>query len=121
MDIKTAAHYLKMGYRIRRACWEPEEYLSEVADMIDKVEVGYSHPWDEATKTFLEKRYVSTIGHSYSAGLADLLADDWEIITAGIRKQFNKYGNFEYNDEPDWDNYVCKSSWFDDDDEEENK
>jgi hypothetical protein len=112
MDIKTASHYLKLGYRIRRTEWEPEEHLTELAGMIDRVEVNYSYQLDEETKTFVKRRYVGS-GSLYSASLEDLLADDWEIITTGIRKQFNKHGNFEYEDEPDWDNYVCTSSWFD--------
>jgi len=112
MDIKTAAHYLKIGYRIRRACWEPEEHLTEIADMIDRVEVGYSHRLDEETKTFVEQRYVGS-GGLYSASLEDLLADDWEIVVVGIRKPFNKHGNLEYNDEPDWDNYSSETDYFD--------
>lgn len=116
MDIATAAKYLKIGYRIRRACWELEEYVEECGDMLEKKEIHYSNVYNQETKKFEKHRYLSRWGGINPLGLSDLLAEDWEIITTGIRKQFNKYGNFEYDDEPDWDNYVCKG-WGDEDDE----
>ena len=118
MNISIAAHYLKIGYRIRRACWEPEEYLYELADMLERVEVHHSSSFNDKTAKFVEHRYV---GHGGPAlvFLQDLLADDWEIITTGIRKQFNKYGDFEYDDETDWDLYEPEdSSWGNEDEDE---
>lgn len=60
MDIHTAAHYMRSGYRIRRASWDPESWISEEA----------------------MRRYPVTFV------LRDLLADDWEVITQGIVKDF---------------------------------
>lgn len=105
MNIVAAAHYLKAGYRIRRACWEPEEYLYEIGDMLEKREIHESTVFKDGKIERL--RYL---GHNHiaSIGLGELLADDWEVITEGIRKHYNKNASIEYNDEPDWDNYVCK-------------
>lgn len=62
MDIRTAAHYMKLGYRIRRSFWEPEEWVSE--------------------------KLMGSYAMYYSFGMDDLLADDWELITDGIIKDF---------------------------------
>lgn len=67
MNIHTAAKYAWEGYRIRRASWEPDEWISE--------ESMRRHPI-----TFM---------------IHDLLADDWEIITEGIVKDFPE---IEYSD-----------------------
>jgi predicted methyltransferase len=116
MNISTAAHYLKIGYRIRRASWEPEECVTECAGMLSRREVRYYNLVEAGS--FTKERYVSE-GVNADLGLEDLLADDWEIITTNIRKQFNKYGNFEYDDETDWDNYEPKyNSWGDEDEDE---
>ena len=116
MDIYTAAKYLKIGYRIKRACWEPEECLTECGSMLEKkVWIKYGH-FNPETRTFEDRRYL-TDEHISAITLEDLLADDWEVVTAGLRKDFNKYGNPEYLDEPDWDNYVCKG-WGDDEEDE---
>jgi hypothetical protein len=58
MDIYTAAKYMQIGYRIRRTSWRNRYYIS----------------WDEMlfTKLFRE----------------DLVADDWEVITQGIIRDF---------------------------------
>jgi hypothetical protein len=108
MNIQTAARYLEIGYRVRRTSWEPEEYLHEMADALEKIEVHYGSTYDKDTKQIVERRYVSKWGSINPLGLQDMLADDWEVITTGIRKSFNKYGNLEYIDEPDWDNYEPK-------------
>jgi hypothetical protein len=110
MNIATAAIYMEKGYRIRRACWEPEEFLSECADMLDKREVlNYGVIDDNG------HRDVRGVSDSMAiVGLKDLLADDWEIITSNIRKEFNKYGSFEYDDDIDFDNYEPDYSYFED-------
>jgi hypothetical protein len=115
MNISTAAHYLKIGYRIRRPHWEPEECITECADMLSRREVHYCNIVKEGG--FTKERYVSE-GYNADLGLEELLADDWEIITTGIRKQFNKYGNFEYEDETDWDNYEPSYSHWGNEDED---
>ncbi len=104
MNLTTVAHYLHLGYRIRRTCWEPDEYMYEIGGMLQKMEAFYHSEIQGGA--LIEKR--SLVDSNIFLMLGDLLADDWEIITTGIRKQFNKYGNFEYQDEPDWDNYVCR-------------
>ena len=114
MNISTAAIYMKKGYRVRRACWEPEEYISGIGDMLDKMEVYYLNIWDDKQRKIIEHRRI------HSAGICqfepeDLLADDWEIITTGIRKQFDEYGNIEYDDETDSDdNY---EGWYGEEEE----
>jgi hypothetical protein len=54
MDIATAAKYMKLGYRIKRADWPDFLYGDK----------------------------------SGNYSIDDLLADDWEIITRGIIKDF---------------------------------
>jgi hypothetical protein len=110
MNIATAAHYLKLGYRVRRACWEPEELLTECADMLDRREILHYGVIDDTGDH--EVRSV-TEGPAI-LGLQDLLAEDWEIITSNIRKEFNKYGSFEYDDDIDFDNYELDYSYFED-------
>lgn len=111
MNLHIAAQYMKIGYRIRRPHWEPEEYLYELADMLDKVEVTEYYTTDEKSGELVKKRSISC-GSPAHIDLQDLLAYDWEIIVSGIRKQFNKHGNFEYNDEPDWDNWKYDGDYF---------
>ena len=116
MDIKAAAVYLKIGYRIRRASWH--------ADCFIKTDSG-------GDIEFYSRREYWSIGggemthHSYIGGglnimtIDDMLAEDWELITDGIRKHYNKHGDMEYEDDTDWDNYVApKSSYWGDEDEE---
>ena len=47
MNIAIAAHYMNIGYRVRRTSWEPEEYLAELAGMFQKQEVHYSNVWNK--------------------------------------------------------------------------
>lgn len=64
MDIHSAAHYLKNGYRIRRPDWESGEYIFPLEGML------YSR-WHEHH------------GHSegiWNPELGDLLANDWELL-----------------------------------------
>jgi hypothetical protein len=118
MHIMAAARYLEVGYRLRRANWEPEEYIYELAGMIEGIEISYSNIWDTQQEKIIEHRHIGSPGF-FQFQMQDLLADDWEVITTGIRKDFNKSGNLEYQDEPDWDNYVCKGWGIDEEDEED--
>ena len=110
MNIAIAAIYLKLGYRIRRPCWEPEELISECADMLDRREILHYGVINDAG----HHKVRSVTEGPAMLGLEDLLADDWEIITSNIRKEFNKYGNFEYDDDIDHDNYEPDYSYFED-------
>jgi hypothetical protein len=58
MDIHLAAKYMNLGYRIRRPDWNANMFLD-----------SYS---------MIFKKLV----------LAELLAEDWEVITQGIIKDF---------------------------------
>lgn len=59
LDIYSAAHYMKVGYRIRRQSW--------------------SHMYLDSN---------SGSGFFFKLNLSDLLANDWEVITQGITKYF---------------------------------
>ena len=58
MNIHTAAHYLNLGYRVRRTVWDPEQYLYEIAGMLEMVEVSYCSSWDHKTKAIVQNRSV---------------------------------------------------------------
>jgi hypothetical protein len=68
MDIHTAAHYLKLGYAIKR---ETEVYTID-STIIPPAKVPFT-------------KVIKMDSNSFQLfGLDDLLADDWEIITDGI-------------------------------------
>lgn len=69
MDIHTAAKYMKHGYRIRRSSWVSSPYIYQMSGVI--MSGGRSGP-DFLSNLILE----------------DLIADDWELITEGIIKDF---------------------------------
>lgn len=77
MDIQTAAHYLKNGYRIRRQGWR---------------EIGYAYTPDAhhiSGHGILPPSWtIKSFECSLSLSVDDLLADDWEVITEGIVKDF---------------------------------
>lgn len=111
MDIQSAAKYMAHRYRIRRASWHPVDYLTNTGSWLTKHRHYVIHIWDHDLKEIVaHHREENTEMNALET--EDLLADDWEVITTNIRKDFNKYGHVEYNDEPDWDNYVC-SGWGD--------
>ena len=70
MDIQSAVHYVKSGYRIRRASWPEQNYI--------EAQFGYFG------QNYLvpDKDYCQYCGWHPSQD--DLLADDWEIITKGM-------------------------------------
>jgi hypothetical protein len=111
MNIYCVSLYLKIGYRVRRSSWEPEEYLYEIAGLLNKKEIDISRVYDDELQTPVEYRRLVDIFDPLQ--LQDLLAEDWEIITTGLRKDFNKFGAIEYNDEPDWETWKPDYSWFD--------
>jgi len=61
MDIHTAAHYMKSGYRVRRLAWTMLQYVRQ----------------DHGTLWGAIKLGGAEISISFS--LSDLLANDWEI------------------------------------------
>lgn len=67
MDFVTAVRYAKIGYRIKRSVWGDERWLDEDTPPDD-------YRW-----------------------MDNALADDWEIITDGIVKEFP----IVYSDEVD--------------------
>jgi hypothetical protein len=112
MNIQSALVYVKLGYRIKRACWEPEEFLREHIDSLQRRAISYESRWNQETKKIEKIRFVSD-EDTFANGIVsidDLMATDWEVITTGIRKYFNKYGHLEYEDDTDWDNYVIDDS-----------
>lgn len=117
MNIHTASTYLKLGYRVRRNCWDVEQHIYEIAGMLEMVEVSFTNSWDHKTKSIIPYRSVSS-GNIANLQLEDIMADDWEIITDGIRKHFNCYQAIEYMDEPDWENYKSKSDWRNEEDDD---
>jgi hypothetical protein len=72
MNIQTAAHYLSSGYRIRRPSWHQSDYV---------------YLKDDALYSREHEHHGHSVGFFY-AGLEELLADDWEIITAGVVSYF---------------------------------
>lgn len=78
MDIYTAAHYMKSGYRIRRSHWRDNEYLQIAYNNVVEANVRCLHP--SSPDTFER--------HSWTARIEDLLSNDWELITEGIIKYF---------------------------------
>jgi hypothetical protein len=111
MNIATAVRYFEYGYRIRRSVWEPDEYLTECAGMLDKMEAHTYHEHDSNTGKSKECRTLSSTNDALM--VEDLLAEDWEVVLTGIRKPFNKYGLLEYEDDIDHDNWKDESTWFD--------
>lgn len=74
MNIKAAASYLKAGYRVRRASWASKAYVSPMGN------------WFGHHFLVPGANYYNDCG--YQPRIDDLLADDWEIITDGIVKDF---------------------------------
>lgn len=112
MNIQTAAQYMVLGYRVRRVSWRPDMWIASSGLDIEKGTVfRHQHINDNTGAVTWED--IPSVDDMYTMDFADLLGDDYEVITTGIRKQFNKYGRVEYNDETDWDNYVpSKGGWF---------
>lgn len=117
MNILAAAHYLKLGYRIRRTSWKEESFVK--LDCTDQPEYFARHEyWTIGGGKTTHHTYIG--GGMNQMTVDDMLAEDWELITTGIRKHWNKYGTMEYEDDTDWDNYVSpSSSWGDPEDDEE--
>lgn len=72
MDIHTAARYMSSGYRIRRLGWSTVDYAY---DFHGRIMGSFTNACTKGD-------------FSLSMSLDDLLADDWEIITEGIIKDF---------------------------------
>lgn len=69
MNISTAAKYMQLGYRIRRRAW-----------------VALSYAYNLHGAMWGKGKIVGEFPLSLS--VIDLLADDWEVITEGIVKNF---------------------------------
>jgi len=107
MDFRSAVVYMKSGYRVRRSSWHPKSYmkLSIMGDIQQYHEREYWSISKEGTK-----HHVYIGGGDEYVNAEEILAEDWELITTGIRKEFSKHENgMEYEDDTDWDNYV--STW----------
>lgn len=117
MDFRTVVSYMKHGYRVRRSSWEPESYMK--LDCLGGFEQYHMRESYTIKNGAIHKnRYLSNCCSDID--INDVLAEDWELITTGIRKEFSKHENgMEYDDDTDWDNYVPpKGGWgFDDEDE----
>lgn len=119
MNIQVAAAYMKHGYRARRPSWDPEIYFFMGALGLVRHTYFNSASYDKETKTFIYRK-VPVDDDTFFFELEDLLAEDYQLITDNIRKDFNKYDQLEYNDGTDWDNWVApKGGWCDDEDEDE--
>lgn len=123
MDFISAAHYMKCGYRVRRASWLPDTYMK--LGILGELEIyfrmeSYSLGRDENGKPKTTKHSFMTGGGCETISVDDVLDNEWEIITTGIRKEFSKHENgMEYDDDTDWDNYVSpKGGWGDFDEDE---
>lgn len=111
MNIQAAALYLKLGYKMRRASWGEGAYVKVDCNGYPEFFARREH-WTIANGKSERHFYIS--GGINEMTVDDMLAEDWELITTGIRKHFNKYGNMEYEDDTDWDNYVPEPfSWGD--------
>ena len=83
MNIQTATSYMRHGYRIRRASWQPKEVLVRAAGFI-----YHCH--------FLKSSDgLHTVTNSWCPDLPDLIADDWELVLEGIATD---YGTIKYEE-----------------------
>ena len=98
MDIQSAAHYLKVGYRIRRGCWEQDEYLADVINIeLRKMQVEYPLSYNHRSCKF-EKQRLLRNNEQYCMDVSELLANDWEVVWDGIKTHCNVDGVVEYLD-----------------------
>lgn len=123
MDFLSACHYMKSGYRARRAKWAVDSYmkLGTLGDIETYARMeSYTIGRDENGKSKTTKHSYISGGWGNDLNVDDMLADDWELITTGIRKEFSKHEHgMEYDDDTDWDNYVPpKGGWGDFDEDE---
>jgi hypothetical protein len=74
-DIKQAAKWLMEGRRVRRPHWE--DFLGVEFGFADDEQILWhcDHLTDDGEPCELE-------GDTYEAELADLLAEDWELVEA---------------------------------------
>ncbi len=79
MNIHTAAGYMKHGYRIKRADWDPRTYLFVEYNGVIRCKTRCLHP-DPLPDTYEN--------HDWYPRLHDMIADDWELILEGIVTDF---------------------------------
>lgn len=93
MDIQSAAVYMNAGYRIRRTSWGPHVYL--FGPFVWKQQIHTSYRYDlEKRKRFITR--FAEVNHSEPLEIEDLLANDWVVITTGIKKYFDEFGKVTY-------------------------
>ena len=76
MNIIAAANNIKIGYHVRRASWEPEDYLYELVGVLNKKEKHIRGVWDSESRSYIDRDYDDP----FIPNIQDLLADDWEIV-----------------------------------------
>jgi hypothetical protein len=64
MTIVSAAHYLRLGYRIRRSSWKQGEFFS----------------YTEAKRTDKTANFIQLLYNLMPFSIEDLLAENWEIV-----------------------------------------
>jgi hypothetical protein len=109
---------MKHGYRIRRVKWHAKSYMK--LGVLEEIEQYHECEYGVIANGGITKHTYMGGGPDYVTA-EEVLADDWELITTGIRKEFSKHEHgMEYDDDTDWDNYVSpKGGWGDFDDDEE--
>jgi hypothetical protein len=96
MDIQSAAHYLKVGYRIRRGCWEQDEYLEDNCGVgMRRMTAEYPLRFDIHTGK-MEKKRMLRDNNTYDIDIQELLTNDWEVVWDGIKTHCNAAGRVEY-------------------------
>lgn len=76
MNIYTAALHMQQGYRVMRPVWPVGEYVANCCGVLER-------RWSES----VDGQTHSSLGE-WLPYLDDIVADDWEIITQGIIKDF---------------------------------
>lgn len=80
MNIFEVSKFFQSEKKIRRASWDPREYIHNPCDMLEYVYVNRSSvtmkkdgdKWEMIYSNHLSKEY-------WMPGLEDLLAEDWEL------------------------------------------
>jgi hypothetical protein len=82
MDIHTATHYLKLGYRATRPSWPQGEYIYDCCGVIERI-----------TSEFSDGEAYYSDG-DWLPYMEDLSVNDWEIVKTGIKSDFGcvEYG-----------------------------
>lgn len=82
MNIYTAAHYLKVGYKIKRTSWKKGEYIYDSFGNILINKLIKYRVYDHITDTIVVD--FSFYEETFDISLSDMLTDDWEIFKENI-------------------------------------